>query len=948
MEMDIPMPDELEWLEADLQLHEEYLDEDPEPPPLPEEEASYIEEVYEALQPEPIVKPALPIPEKVQPKKRFRPLSPNLLDPSNVDDSVEDKRCKVNDSSAIEADDDWLRYSPPPQEESVVIVEEEKETFISRYVTDIEGDFMPVTAPDGDRVYAKLVKEEKDGKLKKLDVKAPSKGLMLEPISVLLQRAEEDAIQKALQASVSSQVDANLVGTPVVNERLWVDKYSPNSFMELLSDEHTNREVLLWLKQWDTSVFGSELKSTTDDVLSALKRHSTVSQHKKVSSKNLNGWNKDSTSNNETFREDKYDHHGMQELHNKKIKDSGPPEQKILLLCGAPGLGKTTLAHVAAQHCGYRVVEINASDDRSSSTIETKILDVVQMNSVMADSRPKCLIIDEIDGALGDGKGAVDVILKMVAGDKRSDSGVENIVQTEQSGKTSSKKKKKDTPLLRPIICICNDLYAPALRPLRQVAKVLVFVQPTVNRIVSRLKYICNKEAMRTSSVALSALAEYTECDIRSCLNTLQFLNKKKEMLNVLDISSQVVGRKDASKSVFDVWKEVFQKRRLKGARKSIESSRSMFNEFDSLHSLISNCGNYDLILDGIHENILHLNYHDPVMKKTVKCLHSLEVSDIFHQYIMRTQKMSLMAYQPAIAISIHGVVSQVEKPNIQWPKSFHRYRTTLIEKVESLHMWHNKISPSISRHISTKSFVEDLVSPLLHILSPPTLKPVALHLLSEKEKKEMAHLVNTMVSYAITYKNKKIDPLPNKLKFEVATDKDTPVLSFDPPIADFVNFEGCSSNYFILGLAVKQLLCHEVENQKILQSSINRSMHGDDGKEIVKEKFSKPNRVVENDKNATKVKNPSGPTPTQQEKHTPIITVVPKSSETSTTTKKKSSSFNFFERFKKVSVNGSQLTETVKKVATSERDSRPVLFKFNEGFTNAVKRPVRMHEFFL
>lgn len=53
-----------------------------------------------------------------------------------------------------------------------------------------------------------------------------------------------------------------------------------------------------------------------------------------------------------------------------------------------------------------------------------------------------------------------------------------------------------------------------------------------------------------------------------------------------------------------------------------------------------------------------------------------------------------------------------------------------------------------------------------------------------------MAHLVNTMVSYAITYKNKKIDPLPNKLKFEVATDKDTPVLSFDPPIADFVNFE--------------------------------------------------------------------------------------------------------------------------------------------------------------
>ena len=29
-------------------------------------------------------------------------------------------------------------------------------------------------------------------------------------------------------------------------------------------------------------------------------------------------------------------------------------------MCGPPGLGKTTLAHVVASHAGYNVVEMNA------------------------------------------------------------------------------------------------------------------------------------------------------------------------------------------------------------------------------------------------------------------------------------------------------------------------------------------------------------------------------------------------------------------------------------------------------------------------------------------------------------------------------------------------------------------------------------------------------------
>jgi chromosome transmission fidelity protein 18 len=146
----------------------------------------------------------------------------------------------------------------------------------------------------------------------------------------------------------------------------------------------------------------------------------------------------------------------------------------VLLLCGPPGLGKTTLAHVAAKHCGYRVVEINASDDRVATTLQAKILDAIQMKSVTGDKRPNCLVIDEIDGIMGgtEGKGAVDALVEMINAEKNLPQQKEN--EAEDGFIRKGSKKKGHTAvhrLSRPVICICNDLYAPALRALRQVAR---------------------------------------------------------------------------------------------------------------------------------------------------------------------------------------------------------------------------------------------------------------------------------------------------------------------------------------------------------------------------------------------------------------------------------------------------------------------------------------------
>ena len=42
---------------------------------------------------------------------------------------------------------------------------------------------------------------------------------------------------------------------------MWVDKYRPTRFNELLSHDRTNREMLRWLKAWDACVFNTPARN---------------------------------------------------------------------------------------------------------------------------------------------------------------------------------------------------------------------------------------------------------------------------------------------------------------------------------------------------------------------------------------------------------------------------------------------------------------------------------------------------------------------------------------------------------------------------------------------------------------------------------------------------------------------------------------------------------------
>lgn len=93
-------------------------------------------------------------------------------------------------------------------------------------------------------------------------------------------------------------------------------------------------------------------------------------------------------------------------------------------------------------------------------------------------------------------------------------------LKCDSTGKGKDQMDKR--PLLRPIICICNDYNAHALTALRPHARQIRYTRPADVHTVRRLREICELEGLSAETRALSTLVNIAKGDMRGCLNTLQ------------------------------------------------------------------------------------------------------------------------------------------------------------------------------------------------------------------------------------------------------------------------------------------------------------------------------------------------------------------------------------------------------------------------------------------
>lgn len=164
---------------------------------------------------------------------------------------------------------------------------------------------------------------------------------------------------------------------------------------------------------------------------------------------------------------------------------------RAALLTGPPGIGKTTTAHLVAKACGYEIVELNASDERSASAVRRWFETASSSAHV---GRKRVVIMDEVDGMSSGDRGGIGELARVI----RS--------------------------CTFPILCIANDRGNPRMRPLASCCLDIRCSRPPRTLIAKALlKTVCAKEKLSVTADALETLCERNGNDIRSLLNALQF-----------------------------------------------------------------------------------------------------------------------------------------------------------------------------------------------------------------------------------------------------------------------------------------------------------------------------------------------------------------------------------------------------------------------------------------
>ena len=700
------------------------------------------------------------------------------------------------------------------------------------------------------------------------------------------------------ETNSSNDKNINLI-TPSQNKEsnneislLYTEKYKPKHYSDLLTEEKINREILTWVKSWDDVVFNRKFNIPKIPV--PIMNNSLSPNKPKF---NKTGLKKDEKNKDNLFQYIEVDY--IRQKH------------KIILIGGQPGIGKTTLANIIAKQCGYEPIVVNASDERTTDKLILRIYNstlIHNLTNLKKDQKrkPTLLILDEIDGISSNSKKPIKTIIDFIKtghldkkileenkkeildGIKNNDkvlglggkanfsrfnrnikrnknnfnNNKENDLTSDEDDisnndedddentnneKTYVKRRNTNQGIQRPIICICNDLYAKQLSLLRKEALVYNLKKIDEKKLFDLLYSITKKENLPIDKTTIKNICELCNSDIRSCLLCLQFFSyhkKNSELISEVIHDKEklkYICNKDFNENLFNVWNKIFYR----------IDNNSNYNEelsYKDIKNLYDSCGEHKKIYEGLFNNYLKISTRE---RDTLEDIQKRsELTEIFsYEDTIQGRGFSLMPGSVDNYINLSGAyinkyyyAKNFEKGLIEYTSLYFDYKSQLRN--------YNSIIENIQENIYEKKHIlykkDELVInilPYIYEMINPNFREISYELLNQKEKKSVDTAISLLLYFGIDMKENtgNQDYKQNYISFEPDIKK---LITYNNNINanDEQENENGENNEFLLNYNKQLILKAEYEKHKNL-SKFNEEKKDKNPNDKVKEEQDNYNR---------------------------------------------------------------------------------------------------------